>query len=183
MLSRSGFFKLLLVTILFTVMSCTDNGTEKHEPEQYGSIFKEVVISEEGIFRTFTLGNAINEVLEKETAKPQEQDINYLYYEYKIDSNVTYNIKYTFDERGLNEIESDIFITNNAELADETFAKFKKYFDDHYGESQTQRGFNIWPVKSDEYGEVMIDLGNESPAFDSKNGVSKISLWIYPNNN
>lgn len=178
--TRLGFIKYLVLTLFFAVTSsCNEH---KSEIDNYGDVFKNVVISEDGIFRTLYLGNAINEVLEKESAKPIEQDVNYLYYEYKIDSSITFNIKYTFDERGLNEIESDIFITNNIGLAEDTYAQFKKYYDDHYGESETQRGFNVWPVKSEEYDEVMISLGNELPAFDAKNNVSKISVWIYPNN-
>jgi hypothetical protein len=163
-----------------TFPSCNKNTSEI---DVYGDVFKNVVISEDGVFRTHNLGNAINEVLDKETTKPLEQDFNYLYYEYKIDSNITYNIKYTFDERGLNEIESDIFISNNIPIAEDAYTNFKKYFDDHYGQSQTQRGFNVWSIKSEKYSEVIISLGNELPAFDAKTNLSKISVWIYPGNN
>jgi hypothetical protein len=161
----------------FVVSSC--NQEKKSPLKKYGYIFENVVRIDDGIFRGFNLGDSVKTITAKEPAKPIEEDKNYLYYEYKIDSATTFNVRYTFDERGLNEIESDVFIVNDTNLVEETFNNFKKYLDEHYGESETQGGYNVWSVKSEKYGEVMIDLTNEFPAFNTKNNIQKISLWIY----
>jgi hypothetical protein len=163
--------------MLFVVSSCKQ--PVKSPLAEYGTIFENVVRFDEDLFRGFNLGDSVSTVTAKELGKPKEQDENYLYYEYPVDSSTTYSVKYSFDERGLNEIESDIFITNNTNLTEETFNKFKSYFDNHYGESQTEGGYNVWTVKSEKYGDVRIDLSNEFPAFNDKNAKGKISLWIY----
>lgn len=169
-----------ITLVLFLVSACKQ---DKSSLAEYGPIFENVVRSDEGIFRGFNLGDSIKTVTSKELQKPIEEDKDYLYYEYKIDTSITFDVRYTFDERGLNEIESDIFIVNNMNLAEETFNKFKKYLDEHYGESESQGGYNVWTVKSEKYGEVMIDLSSELPAFNTKNNIGKISLWIYTDKN
>jgi len=163
--------------IFFVMSSCKQNTDSVATKYEY--VFENVIRSDKGLFRGSNLGDSVTAILAKEPGKPREEEKNYLYYEYKIDSAATFNVRYTFDERGLNEIESDIFIANDTNLAEETFNKFKKYLDDHYGESETERGYNVWSVKSEKYGDVMIDLNNELPAFNSKNAIGKISLWIY----
>ena len=173
--NRSYVFPFLML-MFFAVSSCKQDTASV---AKYGYVFEHVVRSDDGLFRGFNLGDSISTVVEKEPGTPIEEEKNYLYYEYKIDSAATFNVRYTFDERGLNEIESDIFVVNDTNLAEETFNKFKKYLDEHYDESKTERGYNVWSVKSEKYGEVMIDLNNELPAFNAKNAIGKISLWIY----
>jgi len=167
---------VFFILIFFVISSCKQ---DKSSLAKYGSVFENVVRFDQGVFRGFNLGDSITTIATKELSKPFEEDINYLNYEYKIDSTTTFDVRYTFDERGLNEIESDIFINNNLSLAEETFNNFKKYFDEHYGKSETEGGYNVWSVKSEKYGDIMIDLSSEFPAFNAKNNVEKISLWIY----
>ncbi len=173
--------KITILCLLwgFLVFSCTPS---KSKLTEYGAVFEDVMISDVGVFRGYSLGDSLGFIQTKETAKPVEADTDYLYYEYKLNSEGSFNIAYNFDERGLNEIHSDIFI-NNADNADEIFNKFKTYFDEHYGASQTQMGFTVWSVKSEKYGEVKINLSNESANFTVDKAPGKISLWIYPDKN
>ncbi|MGZ4060968.1 MAG: hypothetical protein ACXVPU_18200, partial [Bacteroidia bacterium] len=60
---------------------------------------------------------------------------------------------------------------------------FKRYFDDHYGASQTHEDYTIWTVKSERYGTVRINLSDESADFTVPNSPGKISIWIYPDVN
>lgn len=167
---------LFLIAI---VCSCTK---PKSKLAEYGPAFENIMLSDVGAFRGFSLGDSLGFIKTKETAKPVEMDKDYLYYEYKLNTVGSYNIAYNFDERGLNEIHSDIFI-NNANDADDIFNKFKSYFDEHYGTSQSQMGFSIWSVKSEKYGEVKINLSDESADFTTDQAPSKISIWIYPDKN
>lgn len=174
-----NYFVLAVLPVLFIISSCSNS---KSELKEFGPVFKSVVLSDEGIFRGFSLGDAQVEIQNKEIAKPIEADSGYLYYEYKLDTTGSFNITYNFDEKGLNEVQSDIFI-NRSEEAEAIFNKFKAYFDEHYGESETQMGFNVWSVKSDKYDEIKISISNESSDFTTNQAPGKISIWIYPNNN
>ncbi|MCE9540755.1 MAG: hypothetical protein K8R85_16275 [Bacteroidetes bacterium] len=167
---------VLCLLIGVIISSCK---SPKSPLAEYGPIFEKVMVSDTSVFRGFNFGDSLNFVQLKETNKPIEVDEGYLYYEYKLDSEGSFNIAYNFDELGLNEIHSDIFI-NDSDNADEVFNKFKTYFDEHFGTSQAQMGFTIWSVKSEKYGEIIINLSNESTDFTSDKAPGKISLWIYP---
>jgi hypothetical protein len=168
---------IAFLPLLLIVSSCSNS-----DLKEYGPVFKSVVITDVGVFRGFELGQNQGDVEKKETAKPIETDKGYLYYEYKLDTTGTYNITYNFDDRGLNEIQSDIFI-NKSEQTETIFNKFKAYFDEHYGNSESQMGFNVWSVKSEKYGEVKISISDESTDFNTDQAPGKISIWIYPNTN
>ncbi len=167
---------LALAGLIFILHSCTPPAPKA---SKYGPVFDSVMRSENGLFRGLNLGDKLDSVQLKETVKPIEADSGYLYYEMKLDTTGSFNITYNFDETGLNEIQSDIYI-NNAAAADEAFSKFKSYFDDHFGESQNHQGYTVWTVTSAKYGLVRINLSNESSDFTVEKAPGKISLWIYP---
>ena len=90
--------------------------------DNYGPIFSSVMRSNNGVFRGFNLGDKLEIIQSGELGKPVESDKDYLYYENKIDttelptSNIgSFNITYNFDEKGLNEIQSDIFMLSICE--------------------------------------------------------------------
>jgi hypothetical protein len=163
-----------MVLVIFS--SCTK---PKSKLAAYGPVFESVMISDTSVFRGINLGDKIASIQKKELATPTESDSAFLYYEYPLDSTGSFNITYNFDEEGLNEIQSDIFI-NNPDKADEIFLKFKTYFDEHYGESESHQGFTVWSVKSQKFGDVKLNLSDESADFTTANAPGKISLWIYP---
>ncbi len=172
-------FAIGFLPILFIISSCSNS---KSKLKEYGPVFQSVMLSDEGVFRGVNMGDSQVEIQKNESAKPIEADTGYLYYEYKLDTVGTFNITYNFDDRGLNEIQSDIFI-NKSDQAEAIFDKFKTYFDQHYGDSESQMGFNVWTVKSEKYDEIKISLSDESTDFSTDQAPGKISLWIYPNNN
>ena len=161
--------------LIFAIFSCTP---PKSKLETYGPVFENVMRTDEGVFRGFSLGDSFDSIQSRETNKPVEIDSNFLYYEYKLTTTGSFNITYNFDERGLNEIQSDIFITNSAD-AEKIFNTFKSYFDQHYGANQSQMGISAWSVKSEKFGDVKINLSDESNNFISDKAPGKITLWIY----
>jgi len=173
-LKRNNFLFLFVGILIFA--SCEDS---KSPLSKYGSFFEHVMRSENGVFRGFNLGVQIDSVLENEQAKAVEADENYLYYEFQQDTTGSYNVAYTFNEKGLAEIQSDLFITNQANT-DSIFNCFKSYFDEHYGPSETDMGYSVWSIKSDLFGDVKINLSNESSDFSVPNSPGKVSIWIYP---
>ncbi|MGQ0829466.1 MAG: hypothetical protein ACT4ON_13845 [Bacteroidota bacterium] len=171
---------IAFVIIVIGMSSCTTEPGSKSKLAEYGPVFENVMIADTGAFRGFSLGDQLDSIKAKESARLTEADDGYLYYEAKInDTTGTYNISYSFDEKGLNEIQSDIFI-NNVDHAEAVYDQFKKYFDKNYGSSESHMGFNVWTVKSEKFGKIRINLSNESADFTADKAPGKISLWVYP---
>ncbi len=176
----------LALLLIICISSCTKT---KSKLDAYGPVFSAVILNDVGVFRGFNLGDSLNYVQKNELSQPVESDNNYLYYENKIDSSEnslsnigSYNITYNFDDKGLSEIQSDIFI-KDGNKEEEVFNKFKTYFDEHYGTSENHMGFSVWTVKSSKYNDVRISLSDESSDFSVDKAPAKISLWIYPDEN
>lgn len=167
----------ILALIAFSALiSCSEKQPEPTNPDV---IPEAVILSDEGVFRTMNLGDDLNTVLKKEKSQPLETDSAYLYYEYALpDSTGSFNVTYNFDEKGLFEIQSIIFI-NNPASTEQVLSRFKSYFDKYYGSSQTEMGFSIWSVKSEKFDHVKINLSDESSDFTIDNAPGKLSLWIY----
>lgn len=176
----SRFQKFLFPVLLLSILLASACTQPKSKLSAYGPVFESVMRSDIGAFRGFGLGDKMDSVMKKEAGEPLEVDDNYLYYEYKTpDSSATYSITYDFDEQGLSEIQSDIFI-KNPDNTDTVLASFKKFFDDHYGADEDHMGFAVWSVRSEKYGNVRINLSDESADLATPGAPGKVSLWIYP---
>ncbi|CAN5345853.1 hypothetical protein BH10BAC1_BH10BAC1_06640 [soil metagenome] len=167
---------LSLVAVVFNSCSEKKSALSKYGPELEG-----VMRSEFGTFRGFDLGESMDTISIKEAENASEADEGYLYYEYSLPDSNSYNISYNFDEKGLNEIQSDVYI-HNAANTEKVFNSFKTYFDDHFGQSENHQGFTVWTVKSDKYGVVRINLSDDSADLTVPGSPGKIALWIYPDN-
>lgn len=177
---RTNSNKLLTgAAIVLFVVFYTSCKKEKDPLDQYGSIVKAVMRNDAGAFRGLNFGEKMDSVIARETSPATEADQGYLYYEYKIDSTGSFNITYDFDENGLSEIQSDVFV-NSAVQTDSVFNAFKRYFDDHFGKNETDMGYNVWSVKSDKFGDIKINLTDESTDLTADQAPGKISVWIYP---
>jgi hypothetical protein len=169
------------ILILLLVASCSKK-KEKDHLNKYGTFVKAVIRTDSGAFRGYNFGDDMQTVLTNETAKATEADENYLYFEYKIDTLGSFDIAYDFDEAGLSEIQSYVYINNIAKV-DSVFNAFKTYFDDHFGSHETQMGYNVWSVRSEVYGDININLMDQSANFTTDNAPGKISISIYPEKN
>jgi len=165
---------IVLFVVFYT--SCKD---EKDPLEKYGTVVKHVMRNDSGAFRGLNFGDKMDSVVAREAGPAAEADLGYLYYEYRIDSLGSFNITYDFDETGLKEIQSDVFV-NNALQTDSVFNSFKTYFDDHFGKNETDMGYNVWSVKSEKFGDIKINLTDESTDLTTDGAPGKISIWIYP---
>jgi hypothetical protein len=167
-------FTILLVMVL--ICSCSKS---KSDLKKYGPELQSVMRDDLGTFRGFNLGQSMDTILAKEIGTPAEADDSYLYYEFKLKDSNSFNISYNFDEKGLREIQSDIYI-HDPQNTERVINAFKTYFDDHFGESELHQGFNVWTVRSEKYEKVRINLSDESGGLTVSNAPGKISLWIYP---
>jgi len=178
-LSRSTRNISSIAIVFFVLIYSSSCKNEKDPLKKYGPFVKSVMRSENGAFRGFNFGAQLDSVVAKEAAPATEADEGYLYYEYKINNTGSFNVTYDFDEKGLNEIQSDIFITD-ATQTDSVFNSFKSYFDDHFGAEETDMGYNVWSVKSDKFGDIKINLSDQSPSLSADKAPGKISISIYP---
>lgn len=169
----------ILLLVMFTA-SCKKEG--KDPLAKYGPFVKAVMKIDTGAFRGLNFGDKMDTVQARESAKATEADENYLYYEYRIDTAGSFDIAYDFDEGGLAEIQSYVYI-KNIDKVDSVFNAFKDYFDDHFGKNETQMGYNVWSVKSEKYGDININLSDESADFTADKTPGKLSISIYPDKN
>jgi hypothetical protein len=182
MSSFSNKHRLLPYTFFFLLLISSCSKKEADHLDEYGPFVKTVLRVDTGAFRGFNFGDKMDSVLAKETAKATEADEGYLYFEYSIDTLGSFDIAYDFDERGLVEIQSFVYI-NNINKVDSVFNSFKKYFDDHFGKNETQMGYNVWSVNSADYGKININLSDESADFTADGTPGKLSISIYPEKN
>lgn len=174
---RLSFITLSAILLIVVVLaSCS---SEKDPLDKYGVFVKTVMRNDHGAFRGFNFGEKMDSVTAKEAGPGAEADENYLYYEFKIDSLGSFDISYDFDENGLNEIHSDIFI-NDASQADSIFNSFKTYFDDHFGGSESHGGYTVWNVRSETFGDIKVNLSDESTDLTADHAPGKLSIWLYP---
>jgi hypothetical protein len=169
-------FVLSSISLSLIICSCSEPTSPL---DKYGEELKGVMRSEFRTFRGFNLGEKRDSILAKEIGNTIEADEGYLYYEFKLNDSNSYNVSYNFDDTGLNEIQSDIYI-HNQNNTEKVFNAFKSYFDDHFGKSESHQGFTVWTVKSEKYGDVRINLSDESADLTIPGGPGKIALWIYP---
>jgi hypothetical protein len=170
-------YTILLFAFAALQFSC---GSDKPSGlSEYGPVFESVMRTDSGAFRGFELGTPMDTVMAREPAQPAEVDDLYLYYEYSLpDGAGSYDLSYDFDENGLIEINSDIFLRDPA-MTEAALAGFKKYFDKIYGASENHGGFNVWTVRSESFGKVRINLSDSSAELSADGSPGKLSLWIY----
>lgn len=167
----------LAILLIVLLPACTKK--EKDPLAKYGTFVEKVMKTDTGAFRGFNFGDKIEKVIAGEGPKTTEADTNYLYYEFKVDTLGSFDVTYDFDEGGLSEIQSYVYI-KNINRTDSVFEAFKSYFNDHFGRDETQMGYNVWTVKSEKYGDININLSDESADFTADQTPGKLSISIYP---
>jgi hypothetical protein len=179
---RSVNKNLLSFSILLLILASGCSKKEKDPLKKYGTFVSTVIKVDTGAFRGLNFGDKLETVLLKESAKASEADENYLYFEYKIDTMGSFDIAYDFDEEGISEILSYVYIKDIGKI-DSVFNSFKTYFDDHYGTNETQMGYNVWTVKSQGRGDIHINLSDESANFTTDGAPGKLYISIYSDKN
>ncbi|HEY6161585.1 MAG TPA: hypothetical protein VI112_10190 [Bacteroidia bacterium] len=162
------------LTYLFTTLLFV--GCNHGRPlNDYGKNFAEIMRSTDGMFRGIDLGKSKREVMEKEKgAKPKDEDVNYLYYEFPGDTGELYTLEYQFDEQGLNQVRLDAYYPGVAD-AHTLFLSFYDYYKDKYGETEKMEGFAAWAFKRPDGKKLQIELTDESAEYRQ----GKFSLLIY----
>lgn len=175
------FYCLGVLFALVLFVRCDD------APKVSSFVFESAVLDEvlnsndDFLFRKVQLGFGLDSVKVNEKAVPVQELPNKLVYATKIDSLSTYELLYTFDEANcLSEIQASIYMINDVNVIDDTFEELRLYYTTFYGESVEDKGLTSWVVRSDKYGEVNINISQESPSFSqNRQAHGKMSIWIY----
>ncbi|MDQ3193316.1 MAG: hypothetical protein M3Q58_17165 [Bacteroidota bacterium] len=150
-----------LIFPLFSIILATMIYSCKPEVSEYGDKFENIVLTGEGIFRNVNIGETLEAVKSKEKGKLVEEDTDYLYYDFEINSTDYYNISYYFDNTGLYETMFDATFDKKAD-AQELFNNFNDYYTKLYGKPKNEEGFLIWQTSSDVSNKIEIALVNNS---------------------
>jgi len=157
---------VVLFGVIFFLASCGSGDTPT---------FDSIIKSEEGHFRGIEIGASLDEVKKSESVKPQDEEEDYLYYDIELGADDSYAISYSFDEKGLYEIQVDVFFEQPQSAVD-LFSKFRTYFGEKYGSSKEEDdGYATWLTTSSVSDEIEISLIDESAGYD----YGKISITFY----
>ncbi len=135
----------IVVVALFVVASCN---SEKKQTMlgNYSDLLAALFQSDEGLFRGIELGMTQADVkTHLDPKKITEEAADYLLIEDSLSNNRHYTFDCTFDEKGLREIRTDVFLYDQ-ENADSLFAEVKNYFTKKYGAPAQARDGFFWLV-------------------------------------
>lgn len=166
------FKKLIFLLLAFLLFSC--ERAEKSDFSAYGENMEKIMRTSQGIFRGLSLGMDLKNVKSIEKTGLIEEDSGYLYYEIPLDRNSSFNLSYDFDEKGLKEIQSDVFLKDEIQFND-LLNNIRMYFDNKYGKAEIDNGFWVWAKKTEKEGNIKITLTDESDDFQ----FNKLSLAVY----
>jgi hypothetical protein len=142
----------------------------------YGPAFETIMRSDTGLFRGMNMTMSKEGIKALEPVGLKEDDstagADYLFYELKADTAISYTIAYYCPGNQLTNIATDVYLLNEPQAAD-LFNSFKIYFEKKYGVPQTAGDFFLWTIQTP-HGKTRIELADESPTY--KRG--KITLVI-----
>ncbi|MGD1844634.1 MAG: hypothetical protein ACFB10_04495 [Salibacteraceae bacterium] len=129
-----------------------------------------------GEFRGMSMGMTADQVKARESGTPMDEDEDYLYYDYRLNLTDSYTLTYSFDRKGLYEIQVDAYFEDSKEDASVLSALLLNHLSQLHGQPEEQPdGQNTWTLKSPHSDEMELSLKNESGLFP----VGKVSVAVY----
>lgn len=160
-----------VVIITALIYSCSPNkpkedekhtpGDKKHVFEGYHYSLDTILRSKNGIIHSIELGEKLNDVKTKEGKKPDEMDVDYCLYNYKIDSISNYMIAYSFTDDSLSEIEV-IIKTSSLDKGAEILNAIKKYYRDKYTSPLMDKGVYVFNCFDSKKRNFSISISDNS---------------------
>lgn len=129
-----------------------------------------------GEFRGLSMGMTLKEVKALEPAAPIDEEEDYLYYDYHLNRNDSYTLTYSFDRKGLYEIELDAYFEDNKADAEVLTELLQQHLTNLHGEPNVSpEGMATWVLATEHSDEIELNLMNDSPMFP----VGKVSVSVY----
>ena len=158
--------QVFLLTILIIVFnsSCSNH----KEQDELNRIFPEyhfaldsIINDSIGIIHGTELGNKLNDVKSKEYKKPDELDVDYLLYNFTVDSLTKYDIAYNFTGDTLTEIEARIQCKSIDE-AGKILESLKNYYRVKYTAPLMDKGVYVFNCFDSQKRNFSISLTDNS---------------------
>jgi hypothetical protein len=179
-------FTILIFVIAVLFYACKSNKDKSAEKNATQVSLTQLLIGDGShVFRNASFGQDPKTVAASEKKTPDETDTNYLSYTLPvdtlhadsvnedIDSLNYFTIAYNFDQQKLNEIDEDVFLTNDS-IAAKVATRLSDYFTSKYGESASGSDSKVWSFKNN--GKKMkVTLSDQSDEYD----YGKLSLVFY----
>ncbi len=178
MLNLKKLIFIIAALVVLTLVATRFISCKKSELAVYGPTFESIMRSDTALFRGVGMGMSkagIKQMEPEEALKEEdtEDSVDYLFYELKVDTSVSYTVAYNFPDSKLGSIEVDIYLQNEPQGA-ELFNTFKQYFEKKYGKGIVDGDFVNYNCTS-RGRQVQISLADESPTY--KKG--KLTLVIH----
>ena len=166
--------------LLFSALILFSCGPEKPMEPPKERIFKgydisldSVIRTPQGIIRGLELGAKIGEIKAVEKNAPAEFDVDYYYYESKVDSLTSYSVAYTFAHDSLDEIEIQIR-SLSLDIGAVILNDLKKYYAEKYTAPLMDQGIYVFNCFDSRKRNFKLSLSDNS-------GLDKavISLLVY----
>jgi hypothetical protein len=171
-----NYFYFFLITLV--VSACSNEAeTEELKPKRifpdYPVYMDSIVKMHDGIIHGIELGDNIKKIKTSESAKLTEEDDQFIYYEYKIDSLSSYSIGYTFSADSLEEIEI-LINCKSIDISTEQIKNLKKYYQLKYTAPLMDKGIYVFNCFDSKKKNFKISLSDNST---SESGI--INLLVY----
>ncbi len=156
--------KIFFIVISVALISSCSNKKEQDEKNRifpdYHFALDSIIKDSIGIIHGAELGFKLNDIKSKEFKKPDELDVDYLLYNFNVDSITKYDIVYTFAEDTLSEIEARIQCKSLDE-AGKILESLKNYYRVKYTAPLMDKGvyvFNCFDSKKRNFSISLTDI-------------------------
>jgi len=156
--------KIFFIVISIALISSCSTKKEQDEKNRifpdYHFALDSIIKDSIGIIHGAELGFKLNDIKSKEFKKPDELDVDYLLYNFNVDSITKYDIVYTFVEDTLSEIEARIQCKSLDE-AGKILESLKNYYRVKYTAPLMDKGvyvFNCFDSKKRNFSISLTDI-------------------------
>ena len=169
-------FLPILFSLVILISSCSDNKEQDEKNRifpEYHVALDSIVKDSNGILHGVELGFKLNDVKSKENKNPDELDVDYLLYNFNVDSVTKFDIAYNFAGDTLSEIEARIQ-SSSIDESSKILESLKNYYRLKYTAPLMDKGvyvFNCFDSKKRNFSISLTD--------NSTTEIGIINLLVY----
>ena len=158
---------LYILIFLFTLclVSCKDDvKVVAQKPRifpEYNVALDEIIRSKDGVIRGVDLNSQALIITKAETKQPAEVDLEFLYFEYDIDSITNYSVTYNLKNDSLDEVEVQINC-KDLDLSSTLFNDLKTYYEKKLPNPTEDKGYVVYNCFEGQRKPFVVSLTDNS---------------------